>query len=603
MPESKPPIYDPLAEYRGRLADRTASAEQLERSDRRIADARLLVFLGTVALAFVAFRWEVFHPAWLLVPVSGFVGLLIASDGVRRKLDPARKRVAYYQGGIDRLEDRWAGRGEQGTRFAPDDHPFDLDLDLFGPGSMFERLCAARTESGQRELASWLLVPATPGEIGRRQAAVEELRRRIDLREDLSILGDGVQAGLSPASLVSWGEAPARLNLPWLPPVLVVMAVVNLSALAWWGVRGQPLPFFLAAAISGGIAKVLGKQVAAALEEIARKADELRLLAALLGRVESEPFEAAWLLDLRHGMETDGIAPSRRIGRLAFLAGLLDYRRNQLFLPLALQLFWTTQIAFAVERWRARSGHKIAGWLDAVGRFEAISSLASYAFESPADPFPEIVEAGEPQFRATGLGHPLLPPGQCVRNDLALGGLEGPRILLVTGSNMSGKSTMLRTVGINAVLAQAGAPVHATALKLSPLAIGATLRVQDSLQAGRSRFFAEITRLRQVVDLSRGPLPLLFLLDEILHGTNSHDRLAGAEALLRSLAGTTAIGLVTTHDLALAEIVTKLGVPAANVHFEDHLEGGKMTFDYIMRPGVVAKSNALELMRAIGLDV
>jgi DNA mismatch repair ATPase MutS len=196
-----------------------------------------------------------------------------------------------------------------------------------------------------------------------------------------------------------------------------------------------------------------------------------------------------------------------------------------------------------------------------------------------------------------------LPPGHCVRNDLKLGGAEGPRILLVTGSNMSGKSTMLRTVGINAVLAQAGAPVHATALRLSPLAIGATLRVQDSLQAGRSRFFAEITRLRQVVDLSRGPLPLLFLLDEILHGTNSHDRLAGAEALLRSLSGTTAIGLVTTHDLALAEIVTKLGVPAANVHFEDHLEGGKMTFDYIMRPGVVAKSNALELMRAIGLDV
>ena len=190
---------------------------------------------------------------------------------------------------------------------------------------------------------------------------------------------------------------------------------------------------------------------------------------------------------------------------------------------------------------------------------------------------------------------------KCVRNPVTLNEQVPARI--VSGSNMSGKSTLLRTVGINTVLALAGAPVRADRLRIAPMAIGATLRIQDSLQAGRSRFFAEITRLRQLVDLAKGPLPLLFLLDEILNGTNSHDRRVGAESLLRGLIGLGAVGLVTTHDLALAEIADRLEAGAENVHFADHFEGGTMHFDHRMRPGVVRHSNALALMRAVGLDV
>jgi DNA mismatch repair ATPase MutS len=199
------------------------------------------------------------------------------------------------------------------------------------------------------------------------------------------------------------------------------------------------------------------------------------------------------------------------------------------------------------------------------------------------------------------LGHPLLPRAQCVRNDLLLS--TNLRVLVVSGSNMSGKSTYLRTAGINEVLALAGAPVRAARMKLSPLAVGATLRIQDSLQAGRSRFYAEITRVRQLVDLAKGPLPLLFLLDEIFHGTNSHDRRLGAEGVVRSLIGLNAIGLVTTHDLALADIADRLAPHVANVHFEDQMKGDQITFDYRVHPGVVRHSNALALMRAVGLDV
>jgi DNA mismatch repair ATPase MutS len=188
-----------------------------------------------------------------------------------------------------------------------------------------------------------------------------------------------------------------------------------------------------------------------------------------------------------------------------------------------------------------------------------------------------------------------------VRNDVRF--TEAERVLVVSGSNMSGKSTLLRTVGINAVLALAGAPVRAENLRIAPLVLGASIRITDSLKEGTSRFYAEITRLKQIVTLSGGPYPLMFLLDELLHGTNSHDRRIGAEAVIQGLVQRGAVGMLTTHDLALAHIADSLAPHAANVHFEDHIEEGRIAFDYHLRPGIVRKSNALELMRSIGLEV
>ena len=218
---------------------------------------------------------------------------------------------------------------------------------------------------------------------------------------------------------------------------------------------------------------------------------------------------------------------------------------------------------------------------------------------TPEDPFPEIVE-GSTVLEAEDVRHPLLPRSECVPNSIKFGG--DLQLLVISGSNMSGKSTLLRTVGTNVALALAGAPVSAQRMKLSPLAIGATLRVQDSLLGGTSRFYAEIQRLRDIMELTE-KLPVLLLLDEILYGTNSHDRTIGAEAVIRGLVEQGAIGFVTTHDLALAKVADALAPRAANAHFEDRLEDGKMIFDYNLRPGVVQRSNALELMRAVGLKV
>jgi DNA mismatch repair ATPase MutS len=279
---------------------------------------------------------------------------------------------------------------------------------------------------------------------------------------------------------------------------------------------------------------------------------------------------------------------------------LLDSRDNVLMRVIGPPLLYGTQLAFAIEAWRAESGPDVRRWMDAVSEFEALSALAGYAYEHPRDPFPEVAGI-EACFEAAGLGHPLLPEARCVRNDLKLGGEL--RLLIVSGSNMSGKSTLLRSAGIAGVMAMAGGTVRATSLRMGSLSVGASIRTNDSLQDGTSRFYAEITRLRKLVDLASGPRPLLFLIDELLNGTNSHDRQIGAEAVVRGLVERGAIGLVTTHDLALTQIATAMAPRGRNVHFEDHLEDGRITFDYIMRDGVVRKSNALELMRSVGLEI
>jgi DNA mismatch repair ATPase MutS len=237
-----------------------------------------------------------------------------------------------------------------------------------------------------------------------------------------------------------------------------------------------------------------------------------------------------------------------------------------------------------------------------LAELEALSSFAAYAFEHPDDPFPELLPASGPaRSEAEGLGHPLIAEARCVRNDVRLG--PERRLLVISGSNMSGKSTYLRAIGVNLVLAMAGAPVRARKFRLTPVQVGASIRTVDSLQDGTSRFYAEITRLGEIVRLAGQATPLVFLLDEILGGTNSHDRRIGAAGVARSLLERGALGLMTTHDLALTQIVKELQPPGANLHFEDQIQDGRMSFDYRLRPGIVEKSNALELMRSVGLEV
>jgi DNA mismatch repair ATPase MutS len=304
----------------------------------------------------------------------------------------------------------------------------------------------------------------------------------------------------------------------------------------------------------------------------------LDLLSGILARVEQQNFRGLRLQSLQSALSSHQLTSSRAIDYLRTIVDLIDSRDNLILRILDIPLMYSVQVAFAAERWRNAHGHAVRSWLSVIGEIEALLCLSTYSHEHPDDPFPEFVQ-GAAGFDATDLGHPLIPAAICIRNNVQL------------------------TDGRQVLLAMAGAPVRAQRLRLTPLHVGASIRVNDSLQEGSSRFYAEITRLRKLFDLASGDPPLLFLLDELLQGTNSNDRRIGAEGMVRGLLKRRAIGLVSTHDLALAEIGGSLHGHLYNVHFQEEFENGRMSFDYKLRAGVVTKSNGLALMRSIGLDV
>ncbi len=591
----------PGAEYELRLAESRRTHAALDSRDRWLSWARLATFVLAAILAGRSLFDASWRRPWIVLPLIAFAAAVAWHDRVVRARRRAERRVAYYSRGLERLDGRWAGAGSTGAEFLDPEHPYASDLDLFGRGSLYERISAARTPGGAVTLARWLTESAEPGEVVARQRAIAELVPRLDLREDLAVAGEQVEGCVDTEDLAAWAERLPSAPSAGLPILVAALALSNVASLvAWWTLPWGGVAMAASFTLGGGVALTLRGRTRRALAGVERRVDELHLFAAILARIEREEFETARLVELKAVLDRQGEPPSRHISRLAHVVQTAESRRNMLFAPVAALLLLGTQLGLAVERWRGRSGGSLRQWFDAVGQIEALASLAGYAFERPEDPFPEVVASG-PCFVGEGLAHPLLAPARAVRNDVRLDGEL--RLLVVSGSNMSGKSTLLRTVGVNAVLASAGAPVCARRLCVSPLAVGAAMRIADSLQEGTSHFYAEIRRLRRLVEIGRGPRPLLFLLDELFHGTNSHDRRVGAEAVLRGLVRDGGVGLVTTHDLALAAVADGLAPRAANVHFEDRIEGDRVVFDYRLRPGVVQHSNAIALMRAVGLDV
>ncbi len=590
----------PHGEYQRRREHYFVELQGLARQDRRLSLARLLLFLSGVGLAAMAMTTREAAWWWCLVPMTLFGAAIVWHERVTRRLDCCRRGITYHEANLDRLEHRWHDSQPLGERYVDEKHPYEFDLDLFGKGSLFQLLCRARTRLGEDTLADWLRAAASPSAIDFRQRAINELRNRVDLRESLALLPAEVHDSIDQSLLHDWATRPAHvLAKGWLIAAGLLGAAA-VSSLFGWAFLDWPLAV---PAIVVVFELLLQFALRETLQRVAHDIDRadagLAILAQVLKVIESERFQSPFLTGLRSQLDTDQRPPSWQIRRLQKWDAWLDSSlHNQFFAPLAFLICLPVWMTHAIERWRANVGPHIQQWLDAVGQFEAISSLAGYAFENPSDPFPEIV-GPEPYIDAVGLGHPLLPKDRCVRNDIRFG--HQPQLVMVSGSNMSGKSTLLRTIGSNVVLAFAGAPVRATKFRLSPFVLATSIRVHDSLLEGASLFFAVISRLKGIVERTGGSTPLLFLIDEILPGTNSHDRRVGAEAIIRQLLHRGAVGLVTTHDLALTEIVAELGSIAINVHFEDRLEEGRMTFDYTLRPDVVRRSNALELMRLIGL--
>ena len=599
----------PPEEYGRRLASRQRSYASSLLLDARISYGRLAAVGTAAALVMLGYR-GLLSWWWMTLPATGFVALLLWHDRVIRAGQALAQAVAFYESGIARLEDRWIDNhatteqlSPYGSRFLDDDHLYARDLDIFGHGSLFHLLSLARTHAGEEMLAGWLKAPGTTRDLRRRQEAVAELRDRLDFREALATTG-GKAVDIETTALTSWGGASPIFIKTSTRAAAVVLAIAIIATAAWWSLGGPIAPLALALLLKAAFARAFQRRVALVTHGIERPLGQLEVLAGILALIEQEPVTSLRLAQSRTVLTTGRLLPSAAIQRLHRLSELLEWERNMIFAPIAALGSWSLHVAAAIESWRHEFGPRVSEWLAIAAEYEAVSSLATYAYEHPSDPFPIVTDDlehadGPAVFEGVQLGHPLVPASRMVRNDVAL--VRDVRMLIVSGSNMSGKSTLLRTVGINTVLAMAGAPVRAERLTLSPLAAGATLHIQDSLQAGRSRFFAEITRIRRISDLAGKQPRLMFLLDEILQGTNSHDRRVGAAALVRSLVDRGAIGLITTHDLALTAIADETAGRGVNVHFDDEFRDGQLVFDYRLKPGPVTRSNALELMRAVGL--
>ncbi len=599
----------PLEEYGQRKRARELTAKARERTHVLLGNIKVAIFVATVIYA-----------AIVLPNVSGrvlgiaaivFIAFSIWHELVMRALARAQAAVAYYADGEARIEDRWMRDDASGERFKDRGHPYADDLDVFGPRSLFQLLSAARTPMGEERLAGWLLRPSPVPDVRERQSRVAALRTRIDLRERIAVINAGKRRALHTEHLIAWSEQSS--SLPPIRILIILMAALFVAAFANYMYGGRGIFLVIVPVLNLALLGWLGKRGNEVVETLAgaTESSALELIANVIKQIEQEPFTEPVLIAITNRLTRDDPSTivSTRIARLARISDWADSRHN-VFLRLSeIPLLFTLQVAYAAESWRAKNGSHVREWIDAVGEMEALLSLAAYSYEHPRDPFAEFVEESASTFDAADVAHPLIPSSEAVRNSLTLSApsprpqAPSPSIYIVSGSNMAGKSTLMRTVGINAVLALAGAPVRAQRLRLTPLVVGTCLRHSDSLQEHRSGFYTEALRIRLICDLLDGPLPLLFLFDELLSGTNSKDRRIAAEGVVRMMLSRKAIGMVTTHDLALTEIADMFAGDVKNVHLEDRVEDGKMSFDYKLRDGVITHSNALELMRIIGLQV
>jgi ABC-type multidrug transport system fused ATPase/permease subunit len=591
---------NPADVYAAELQRLVATQAAERRRERIFGYSKLAIAVLTLTAAALVYRHAVLL-AMLLAPVALFIALAIMQEKLLQSTRYRTRAMAFYDRGLARLTDEWSGSGETGDRFLDPVHPYARDLDLFGPSSLFEYLSTARTRAGEETLAQWLLHAAAAGEIEARQAAVRELRARVTFRERLFCAGETVRLGVHPDALSAWGESEPVFAKPGVRIVIAVLAILWAWSLVAWAMWDMPVAALLMTFLNFAYSHLIHARLEKAAARLENATRDLTLLAEVLSILEQEPVSSARLVAVKAGLRRkETPPPSAAISKLARIVDLLESRHSLFARPLDLVTFWSTQLVFSAERWQREFGPSIRGWLDAVGEFEAFTSLSSFAYEHPYYAFPEFAREG-PLFDGEGIAHPLLPAGKAVVNDVTLG--KPLQLIVLSGPNMAGKSTFIRAIGINAVLAQCGAPVRARSLRMSPLQVAASICVLDSLAGGVSRFYAEIHRVKLIADLVQGAVPVFFLLDELLSGTNSHDRRIGTEFVLREFVEHSAIGVVSTHDLALAEIPLAFGERAANFHFEDQIEDGRLSFDYKLKRGIVETSNALKLMRAIGLGV
>lgn len=599
--------------YRERLARFRAEAAALGRPAGVASNLRLLSVLAALILLAVAVFARL---DWLGVPIVlllvAFAVLVVWHHRLRRRLERARTMAAIQEEALARIDRRWDGVPAPPGITAPPEHPYARDLDIVGPASLLQLVNTTTSPMGEAELGRRLLAPAPPETAREWQAAANELAGAIEVCQELEAAGREARvaaggASPDPEPFLAWGEgAPSGGGaLPW---AAVVSPVLLYLSLILWAVRILPWPvwivFFL---IDIVLAVVLSGGAERTLAPVRLQQGRVAPYGLQLSLFQRRAWEAPVLRGLSDTARSGARPAEERLRALNRIVAFSLPPTGLLYFPLQVLFLWNVHLASLADRWRRGDGRQVRRWLVALGEIETLAAFGALRHREPAWALPELVP-GADQISGVRVGHPLIAPAVRVDNDVRVG--PPGELLLVTGSNMSGKSTLLRAIGVNAVLAAAGGPVCAASLRLPPLDLWTSMRIDDSLARGVSYFLAEVQRLKAVVDgidrAAQDPSRLgCYLLDEILQGTNTAERTAAARAVLLRLAGGRAIGACSTHDLALAAD-PQLARVVRNVHLQETIgtgPGGEttMTFDYRLREGVATSTNALRLMAAMGL--
>ncbi len=608
--------------YEERHARFAREAEALDAKGQRIGNYRGLSFLAAVGLL-IAYGYDrnIIFLLGVLAALLMFVAWVKHHSSVVEAEEQKRRYALVNEHGLFRVSNRWQSLPRAGNTFAPADHAYSSDLDLFGTASVYQRLSVAHTRYGQSTLADWLSAPADEKEILARQQAVTELAEQAEFREELEATamalvdggrGEGPRIltdGPNPQRLLSWAKTreaslqnPIILGLSFLLPVLSLAAMVAQALIA-----APPYYWFITIALSLVVLSVVKAATTDTFAAVSTTEGAFLRYGELLRLLETHEAQAPWFRARSELLASrGGLRPSQIMDRFRRIVSWYDFRHNGMAYPFFNAIFlWDIHCSAALQRWKSQHGEELQAWFSIIGEYEALSSLAGFLADDPESTVPQVIDSlpGEPlSISAKQMGHPLLPCGQRVSNDLEP--LSVGHALLVTGSNMSGKSTFLRALGTNCVLAFAGGPVIAQEMTLPLVQLGTSIRISDSLSQGVSHFYAEVKKLARVVELAQSQSrPVLFLLDEVLHGTNSRERQVGARWVLAELLRLGAFGVITTHDMELCQLPGELMDLVRQHHFRELVQNGEMTFDYTLRAGPVTSGNALRLMQKVGLAV
>ncbi len=587
------------------LSDRLQHFRKLEdehaRSSRILSNLRLMVvIIGIIASALAGYLGDWRLAGYVLLPfLAAFFILIGKHRQVEYRLRVVRTMVTINRRYLDRINGAWVTFADDGQEFAAFDHPYTNDLNIFGPKSLYQWISVAKTYQGRHQLHTLLADPPKDLDaILTRQRAIRELAKRLDFCQELECRGMMTgEAAQDPTDLIRYAEEPpAWGNIIRLIRFLPLFTGAAFGCFLLDGITFHlPIVLLLVQTfiVLGGY-----KQISLPLNRVHAFKESLQSFRSMLDLIEAESFSDRYLADLRARLFRQNQSASAAMSRLERISNAIDLHYSIYHLIFNIIFLWDLQCAIRLADWKSSYGQRVSGWLKIIGTLEALSSLSVISHIHPDWAFPEIEDRGQ-KIVAQSLGHPLLDPRQCVRNDINIDNYS----CIVTGSNMSGKSTWLRAIGINLVLAYAGGPVCARSLRCSIMDVYTSMEIRDDLLGGVSTFYAELTRIKMILDHSRQQRPMLYLIDEIFRGTNSLDRITGAQVVLRSLSSNGVIGLISTHDFELCELGKEQGVNFKNYHFEEQYHQGRIDFDYRLRPGRCTTSNARYLMNMVGIDI